>query len=162
MNQGNALASLYQNMFGDRMAGQTLGLQATGQADSANMARLAGLTNMTQAGDNATLGRLAGQTNLANDASNSALNYLNSGMTAAGQADSSLLARQGLLGQLAGQSDTQHLNALAGYSNMANSADASQLARTPRPSSGIAPPRLRSNCSSITCAACANAASASP
>ncbi len=130
MGQGNALAALYQNMYGDRIQGAQLGLSATGQADSANMARLAGITGMTQAGDQATLGRLAGQTNLASDASSSALNYLNSGMNAANTADSSLLARQGLLGQLAGQSDSQRLSALAGYSNMANSSDASQLART--------------------------------
>ena len=129
VNQGNALQALAQGMFGDRMQGAQLGLSAAGQSDTANMARLAGITGMTQAGDQATLARLAGQAGLASDASNSALNYLNSGMTAAGQADQSQLARVGMLGNLAGQSDTQRLAGLAGYGNMAMAGDQSQLAR---------------------------------
>ena len=129
MNQGNAFQSLAQGMFGDRMQSAQLGLSAAGQSDQANMARLAGITGMTQAGDQATLARLAGQTGLANDASNSALNYLNSGMSAAGQADQSLLSRVGMLGNLAGQSDQTRLAGLAGYGNMASAGDASQLAR---------------------------------
>jgi len=127
--QGNALQSLYQGMFGDRMQGAQLGLSAAGQSDQAKMANLAGLTNMTQAGDQSTLARLAGQTGLAGQASASALDYLNSGMSAAGQADATQLARSGLIGQLAGQSDSQRLAGLAGLSGLASSADQAQLGR---------------------------------
>jgi hypothetical protein len=127
MSQGNALQGLYQNMFGDRMQGQQLGLSATGQADTANMQRLSGITNMAGLADQSTLARLGGQANLAGAASSSALDYLNSGLGAAGAADSTGLARAGMLGTLAGQSDTQRLAGLSGLSNLAGQSDQTTL-----------------------------------
>lgn len=138
LNQGNALSSLYQNMFGDRMQAAGLGIQGNSAADSSQIARLAGLTNMVNNGDQTTLARLSGQAGLANQADTSGLNSLNSYFNQAGNAQQAggqrinsqldrglqeALAQAGLYGGFYGQGGSQSVDAgTAGANAGANAA----------------------------------------
>jgi len=138
LNQGNALSSLYQNMFGDRMQAAGLGIQGNSAADQSQIARLAGLTNMVNNGDQTTLARLSGQAGLANQADTQGLNSLNSYFNQAGNAQQAggqrinsqldralqeAMAQAGLYGGFYGQGGSQSVDAgTAGANAGANAA----------------------------------------
>lgn len=132
LGQGNALSSMYQNMFGDRMQAQGLGVTGNQAADQSNIARLAGMTNMVNNGDQTTLARLAGQLGLANSADTQGLNSLNSYFNQAGNAQQAggqrvnsqqdralqeAIAQAGLYGGFYGQGGQQSVDAGVGSAN---------------------------------------------
>lgn len=147
MNQFSALQGLGNDQFNQRMGAADLSLAGGAAEDSANVARMAGITSAMGTADSMELGRLGGMANLANMASQNDISRLNAQITAAGnadtqginrfnammgaagQADASQLGRMGLLGNLAGQADSQNLNYLNNMFSTANQVQTAQSGR---------------------------------
>lgn len=118
------------------MQGQQLGLQAAGQADSAQLARLQGMSNMGAQADQLRLQQLSQGQNAANDAQSQMLARLMGGQNAANSVDQTQLGsdQQGLARMLASYqmaqgSDSSNLARAQQMFNMGQGVDQSNMAR---------------------------------